>query len=392
MDIRKYFQKGSFGFLELIIVLYPILKQYNAPIISVGDWLLYAAGFICMFKPRPMYKCKPLLLLIGYIILHEIVVAFAIGGAPSYMINGTIDRILPLFLLMWIVPYADYEKVKHGFYVVGAICMVGLVYHFILIYAFGRSVSPITLPFLEMSNMLNEDYVSQYRIRPISFFPEPAAYAYYMLFPLAISLMEKNTRYALIISFVTLLSTSSNGYFQTGAMWLVYLLLDRNMKGFYRFFMIGVILVGVYFVSTSGLFDSGIEKIQNTEFNNDQRVTAGLYTFMNLPIGEKVFGVMNATPFDYISTHIDVVKGVNISMTDTTVFLPMIWFYGIKYGIIGMALVLLSLFSGWKTEGLKYLIVACTLSIFVQSTTLIMPMFVIMLVMRRKTLLNKQTV
>lgn len=392
MDIRKYFQKGTFGFLELIVVLYPILKQYNAPIISVGDWLLYVTGLICILKGRPKYKCIPLLLLIGYIILHEIVVGFAIGGAPSYMINGTIDRVVPLFLMMYIVPYADYEKVKHSFYVVGAICMVGLVYHFILIYAFGRSVSPITLPFLEMSNMLNEDYVSQYRIRPISFFAEPAAYAYFMLFPLAICLMEKNTRYALVISFVTLLSTSSNGYFQTGAMWLVYLLLERNMRGFYRFFMIAVIIIGVYFVATSGFFDYGIEKIQNTEFDDDERVTAGLYAFMNLPLGEKIFGVMNATPFDYISTHMDVVKGINISMTDSTVFLPMIWYYGIKYGLIGLALVFLSLYSGWKTEGLKYLIVACTLSIFVQSSTLILPMFVIMLVMRKNALLKKQTV
>lgn len=392
MEIRKFFQKGSFGFLEFIIVLYPILKQYHAPIISVGDWLLYAAGFICMAKPRPMYKCKPLLFLIGYIILHEIVVAFVIGGAPSYMINGTIDRILPLFLLMWIIPYADYEKVKNGFYAVGAVCMIGLVYHFILIYAFGRSVSPITLPFLEMSNMLNDDYVSQYRIRPISFFPEPAAYAYYMLFPLAICLMEKNTWYALIISFVTLLSTSSNGYFQTGAMWLVYLLLDRNMKGFYRFFMIAVILVGVYFVSTSGLFDSGIEKIQNTNFEDDDRVTAGFFFYNNLPFIEKIFGIMAASPLDYVKSNPSVVQGIAIHISDISVFLPMIWFYAIKYGITAFILVIVCLFQGWKHIGLRPLVIASILSVFVQSTTLIIPMFVIMLVMRKSTLLKKQPV
>lgn len=379
MTFTDYFKAKNYGLLEFIVVLYPILKQYSAPIISLGDWLLIFAGISCIFKAHPPYKCLPLIVLIIYIILHEIVVGFAIGGAPIYMINGTIDKILPLILIFFIVPFANYTKICNCFYVVGAVCMLGLLYHVILVFVMGQPVSPLTIPFLKMSILENLDYVGQVRLRPVSFFAEPAAYAAFMLFPLAICLMENKVKYALIISVFTLLSTSSNGYFQTGAMWIVFLLFNNSLKIKNKFLIIAIIAVGIVYIGNSDLFSFGIEKIQGIDIQDDDRVSAGFYAFMNMPFDVKVFGVVAATPFDYIATHHEVIQGINIGITDRSVYLPMIWFYGIKYGLIGIIMVFACLFYGWKRVELKPLIIACTMSFFTQSVTLVMPMFVILL-------------
>ena len=72
------------------------------------------------------------------------------------------------------------------------------------------------------------------------------------------------------------------------------------------------------------------------------------------------------------------INGINISMTDKAVFLPLVWFYGIKYGLIGIVFIFVNLFVGWKRVELKPLIIACAMSFFTQSITLVMPMFVIL--------------
>ena len=246
-----------------------LLLSVSAPIFSVGDWFLYFAGFYCFFKYRTRFSFVPLIVLCVYVIIHEIIVAAAIGGAPSYMINGTIDKIFPLFLVMSIVPNVKYEKVRNCFYFVGGICLIGMLVHVVQIFVFGSSVSPFTIPFLNMGAMENADYVSAFRYRPVSFFAEPAAYAIFMLFPLAFCLMENNIKYALVISVFTLLSTSTNGYFQTGSLWTIYLIFNNGIKFRSRFLIAAIIAVAVICISGSELFSTGVSKIQNTNFDDD---------------------------------------------------------------------------------------------------------------------------
>ena len=259
-----------------------------------------------------------------------------------------------------------------------------MLVHVVQIFVFGSSVSPFTIPFLNMGAMENADYVSAFRYRPVSFFAEPAAYAIFMLFPLAFCLMENNIKYALVISVFTLLSTSTNGYFQTGSLWTIYLIFNNGIKFRSRFLIAAIIAVAVICISGSELFSTGVSKIQNTNFDDDVRVTAGFYAYMNLPFVEKIIGVFAANPFDYFSANMDLIRNVNIEMSDKSLYLPMIWFYGVKYGIIGIIMVFVCMFKGWRYKELRPLVIACTMSFFTQSTTLMMPIFVILLVMNTR--------
>ncbi len=383
MNLYKTLIKGKFGGLETIVVLYPILKQYEGPGLSIGDWLLLFAGIRCYYKPNPIQECLPLRWFIIYVVIHEFVVAAVGGSAPSYMINATIDKLLPLVLIMVIAPCLDYQKVKCGFYIVGFVCMAGLLYHIVNFFLFGKTVTPITLPFMKMSAMMNEEYVDKIKIRPVSFFVEPAAYAAYMLFPLAITFIEKNLKYAMLISLFTLLSTSSNGYFQTAAMWFVFLSFDERVKRKYKILSFFLIIAIAFWVMNSELFALGINKISNTDFEDDVRVSAGYYVYMNMPFLEKILGVIAANPSDYILSHPEVMKNITISISDKNVYLPMIWFYSIKYGLIGSIFVFCCIFYGWGKRQLRPMIIAVIMSVFVQSLSLVMPMIITFLVMNR---------
>ena len=389
MDIIRKIKK--MGGIELLFSLYPILQYYSYGVANSGDYLIVIlALYIFFIKKKYPMPYKPIILLVSFILLHEVILSFYLFTLPNYFINNTFMTILRWVLILFIVPGLNEKKLYDTCIVVTWICMGGLLYHFVCMYFLDISITPLRLPFMpsldETARYLKEIH------RPSSFFPESAAYTSYMMVILAWCLYRRNILMGIIITFTVLLSTSSNGFFQTILIWSFYLLLSPTLKLKYKILMPFVAIGIVYLVVHSALFEVGIQKIQNTNFEDNVRVTAGFNVYKELPWEHQLLGINEANPLDYIKINPNILYPnflISINLTENTLFLPRFWSNIIKFGVIGIILYLyVFLFLYSKCKELRPYIFVWLVSIMVQSGDVVFPM-TFMLVVYRESVKNK---
>jgi len=387
--MKKYLEIGIFEFL---FALYPILIYYSYGIAYAGDFLLIAMGMYALFvKRKSLLLYRPLLFLLIYIFIHELLLLFVLEDIPGYFFNATIVMLLNFILIMCIVPALNADKLYNSLMLVGIFCMLGMIYHFVYIYFLGQQVSPLQLPFMPALDDTSR-YANEIVIRPTSFFPEPAAYVVYMMVPLAWSLMRKNIFLALLISLTILLSTSSNGFFQVFLLWIFYVLTLRKVKMRFKVSVFFLIVIMFWAVNSSSFFEAGISKIEDTEFGDNVRVTAGFNFYKNLPVENKILGVNAPNLSDYVKSNPETIRGFAVDISKSgAVYFPVFWVFMSKFGLIGGLLLLYLFLSFYKYEKLRIYVFICLVSMFVQSLGLVYPL-VFMLTYRQQLLNSKRPV
>ena len=321
----------NIGILELAIALYPIIAGYGYGSFQLAfGFLLIVDIFLINRKRQHKYSFGKIYQYMAFIVVHCAIWLLVMPSIPSYFVNSFIADIIYLISIVIIVPQVDFDKLKNAIYIVTIICAVGMLYHVFMIKS-GHSIQPIKLPF--MPDMSSKARLYSFLDRPTSFFWEPQSYASFMLVPLFFLLREKKLICAFAIAATMILSTSTTGIIM--ALFMIgFYMVTQKQKMQYRLLGIIAVIGLVYFLLYSSFTTAGLEKLQNTDMEENNRTINGLLIAKDMSFFDWLFGVPYANLQDayeagYITNNL-------IIHADGEVFVSAFWICLCCQGLIGL--------------------------------------------------------
>ena len=356
---------GKLGFFEIVFALYLILAGYN-----YGSFRLdfYTLLFLDIFALCKGYKFdwtpKILYYLVLYVIIHEIVLYLVFTNQPSYLLNSIFAYIVTLLSIFIIFKTLKEEEFKSALYLIGIISSIGLFFHFYQLMS-GQLVVPIRLPFMPEPAQTSRFF--EEGLRPKSFFGEPEACITYLLVPLYLSLKERKFHLSFFFFFSIFLSTSTTGILLSSVSIFVYSLTQKS-KWYIRALCIVMIIAMVYVLLNGEVFSGGLEKIQNTNAEENNRLVAGPNFVKQMPLSYWFVGIPFANAFDCaIATHMNA-DGLYID-SHNELFVSTFWNVIIKLGIVGISFYLLMYrYFLKKSRTLWPYIIPCMVGMFAQGS------------------------
>lgn len=340
--ILDYFSIKKIGLLEILIAMYPILMGYQYGSIPCTLLFLLVMDVIALSRKTSFsLPSKYMKFLMFFVILHEIFLCLTMELIPNYHINSIVSLLVVLPSLFVITPIVNYEKLKGGINLIAIICMIGMIYHFIILQT-GHSISPIKVPF--MPDLQSGTRLYSEVFRPCSFFWEPQSYCTFMSVPLFYSLIDKRYVWAVMIILSMFLSTSTTGI-AISILSLAIYVLTQNVSKTQRIIIIIIGIGLVYVLFTADFLSAGVEKIESTSYESSSRLYNGPTLVANMPIEDLIFGINYSNVYDYYqagNVHAVLMEKYN------SLFMPSFWNALVKFGVIG-----LFLYMGVYIESIK---------------------------------------
>lgn len=330
--------------LQIIEILLPcsvILSSYNLFGISLMYLILavYSVFRILLHKDT-LYINKQLTIFLFFIFINQLLLI----GWNQDSVNVILKNLFEVFLTTGIIVILSNAMRKEYLYkpyaIVGCIAMVGIFIQSFQVHILGNSVVPIQI-FPTLLGDTHQWYY--YTDRPMSFFVEPQAYATFILPLLFICLERKNLKFAGLITFSVMLSTSSLGIIMSSLIWIMYVINSRfSIKK--TIMAIFVIVLFTAMFTQLSLFEHAFSKILATDIDNNARLSQGFEIWLQMPLEDKITGIGKGTLTDYIDE-----KGIWLKRMPLASN-PSKWSYVttisgtlIYYGIIGAAIFYLML-------------------------------------------------
>lgn len=360
--------KKKISIIEIFIPIFYILNQYKVGNVSLGLIAMLFVILWTIFKTHRLCVPSPLLVLFGFMLLHDFIKVFIVS--PN--IFTWIERSIYLLFLSLIIRNVDRDNLYKVWKFVGIVAVIGLFYQSYQVYILGQPVSMIKI--IPFGTSESANYLHEY-MRPHSFFLEPAAYATWILPLLYMVMARGKIFFAMLISISVMLSTSSTGLIMVGIIWLYFSFINVNEKGHRRngLILVSVFIIGIGAFTSLGIFDASLEKITNISLNNTSnstRLILGFQLFAHAPMEYKIMGI----PFDSVEAYLK--SGVvNLSiygLSLSTSYLGFVNAIGnclLMYGIFG-AFFYLRLFYKYflrADKSLKCYVLLCFLAILGQS-------------------------
>ena len=347
--MRKIFQYLGIektGWLELILALYPILAGYSYGSFHLSIVILLFLDVAIFFtRKREPLKCLPLVVFFLFVLFHDSIMFFILPDIPSYFKNSFISNVIFAVSVYVIAPQIDYRKFRSALYIVAIVCMIGMIYH-VLLLAAGKSISPIKVPL--MPDMKEAARLYAVMDRPTSFFWEPQSYASFMMIPLFMALIERKTSLAFIISILMIASTSTTGIILSILMFFIATIYNRGKWYTVLGGILGVFLL-VYFLNTSTFASVGLDKFLNTEVEESGRISNGYYIATQLDYADLITGIPYANTQDaYEASYFESLGSKGVLTSENVFYVSAIWIALIQYGIFGLFLFVLPYFWIYK--------------------------------------------
>ena len=343
--VIHYLCLDKIGFLELLFSFFPITLGYWYFGIPGDIFMLLLMDFFALTRKPKIYIPTILKIFFFYVIIHEIIIFYFVAGQPIYMLNAIMTHIVVFVSIPLLSSAINLNRLIGSFNIVAIICIVGIVYHFLLI-SIGGVCSRIRLPLLyapPSSRFFQES------LRPLSFFFEPQSFCSFMLIPLYFSVMKKKILWASIIILSMFLSTSTTGIILAPVVLLTYAY-TQNKKSRVKLYYTLLTVIFIYILSTLSIFEQGVEKLQNTDASTNMRLSSGLEYLKHIDLSYCLLGIPAANPTDFFM--MGGVKGANLylSLNSGSVFLATFWLLLIKFGVIGLLLYLGTLIYPMKID------------------------------------------
>lgn len=363
-SILKNFRIGKIGPLEFLFAMYPILVAYNYGPLRFDMLILLIMLFLALQKKKGYLHFKPLLFLSIFILAHELI-WFVVTGGSITQLNNFISIVLFISALFVITPALDSQKMINSISIVSLFVVLGLIYH-LLILQTGSTVSPLRI----LPDPGADSRFHEISTRPTSFFEEPSGFITYMLMPLLFSLIEKKYVLTGIVAIFILLSTSTNGIVFLFLMLIIYILTQRISKMAIVTIVIGGIALGYLFMNNEA-FEKGRDKLETTEYDQTSRLYNGPEVVFNMPTEHLYLGIPYHTIDEYYLKTRYLKDVVLLESHSGAFFVSSFWLIIIKYGIVGLFLVLYLYVSILKRTKLiwPYMIIFIV-AMFSQSTFL----------------------
>ncbi len=333
--IRDLLKVKNYGVLELLVASLIILTQYSLGPIPMSFFLCPLMAFIGYRKTRRVWRMRPYILLVGYIILHDILLFFTMSPVPSYHFNNLVSMAVFLISTPFIIPALDYRKLVRSIALVGIICSLGILYHFILLRAVPE-VHTIRIPLFPASSLAQGAELT----RPTSFFTEPSYYGIFMMVPVFLSLVYKKYWITAFSVGMVFLSTTITGVVGCVCIISVYFLSKKENRFISLIILPIVVAIMGYALINFQFFRGTSSKLEN-QINNIEtvdRVYNGILLFDKIEKEYLIFGVNNANCSDYVIERHLQGSLIPLSEDSNLIYLSSFWEILFNYGIIGMIL------------------------------------------------------
>ena len=337
--IERVIPASEFGWPEFFLALYPIIMGYGYGMINMSiiglvilDVIYFSYRKITITKRDLL---KTVIFLLVFVVIHEFFLFLMLDRVPSYFYSNIISYIVSIVSIPIIAPRVNYAKYESSINIVCLICIIGLIYHVVVI-SLGGTVSPIKLPFmptLEKGARLFSEVK-----RPTSFFWEPQSFVSFCMIPLCMALLKRKFIWSAIIIFSILLSTSTTGIVFTFVVLALFMFSQKFSKKLFLLMFVSLALI-FFLLTSTPIFQAGMDKLSQTtfDFNEDIRLINGPIIFKSLSLNEIIWGIPIATINDYVDK-----KGVGVIYLEESgnLYVASIWLVLIKFGIIGAFLYL----------------------------------------------------
>lgn len=357
--IIEYFHLKDIGAYELLFALYPILAgyKYSFPLFALLLFLMAIWG-CAKSKSRILFP-KPLLCLAIYVFIHELVLRMLLNKIPGYFDNNILSYAIVLVSIPFIASALNYKKIVGSMYLIAVVCMIGLVYQYMLMMA-GGDVHPIKLPF--MPEMEETSRLYSILSRPSSFFWEPQSYCSFMMIPQFLALSEKKIEWASIITFSMLLSGSTTGIITSAVMIILYVFWGEISKTMRTRLLFLAVAIGSVFTYSS-LFDKGREKLENVDYESTSRLYNGPVLVAHMPTSDLFFGGVSASVPDYYFE--GKAPGAILLEKYDSIYISSIWFAIVKLGLVGLLLYLAVYILPMKrNKSIRFYLIPLILTLF----------------------------
>ena len=356
MNIKNE-RKRSGHFLELALPFLPLIEQYKIASIPVSAIVLFIVIFFRQIKGKIFISnaCRPYSVFLLYIIVRDFLhMMYSDGGALSVQVNRMIEYIVLYCLIFMACSIFDEDYLFKYWKLAGIIYGLGMIYHVVLIKFYNIPIIPITI--IPRYKLRFDSFIPT--MRPTSFFAEPAAYVSAMLPLLFLSLKRKNISWAILTTFLIVISTSTVGVLLSAALWIGFIFLEKKSLKVTAL-TIAIVLVFTFFFLNLDIFDATFLKfnaVVNGGSTFGSRIKAPLEVlqlmdFKNLIFGNNVLNVKDFVLQNAMRLPSDS-AAYEAAMARNDVFLSTVPYLIFRYGIFGLFLFLFT-FKG-KIFNQKY--------------------------------------
>lgn len=334
VKISKYLSSFKIGSAELLLALTPVFAQFGIGIIHLDMFMCLLVSIICYFRRQEKWCPKYYHVFVSFIVIHEIILCATIPNFQMSHINSLINMMVFMFTIIIVAPAIDFVQFKRASYVVAFIASLGILYQVRMVMS-GSLISPLPIPI--MDSIFERDGQNLLLIRPMSFFPEPSAYALFMIVPLFFLLTEKRYIWFGAAVVCVLLSTSTTGVAGCISLLILYMLLNAKHKG--SIILIALLLGGIgYALNNLEEFSQTKDKIDHTDASTNSRTSNGPRLVLQLNPVEHIVGVNASNIQDYVQEHKELLSNITTFGESDNFYVSSLWLILIKFGIIGFVL------------------------------------------------------
>lgn len=329
---RKSMNKAPTYLIEVFLPLFIILAQYSYGFLSFGSILMILVAAIYTIKAKSIYLYKPMLIFLIYMVFHDVIKVFFMNNIPSSYFNNLVSNIIFFLIISIVSSSIDEEKLYSVWKVMGVIVLIGIFYHSFLVFGLGQNVIPIRILPVPTGRkyIWNIGYA-----RPRSFFSEPASFVLFIMPLLYMCLKKNKIVFGGIITIAIFLSTSTTGLMLSFVLWSYQIMRGQSRKN--KIIAVTILVTLSFLLVTLPIFETTINKLQQTDIEGNFRLTRGYDIFFNSANEYKVFGVPYTTVGSYLLSGEVYVSNINpnIPYFDYVNTISQVL---IIYGVIGVML------------------------------------------------------
>lgn len=329
---------------EYFFAFYPLFNGYKFGPIGLG-FVVYAISALYTlrnqgFRLKISKISMPYAILFAYVLIKEGFIVVLGKSDSSASLHQMIQ--MAAFMILFLILCSrqlDLDKFYKGLKIAGILYTLGLVYHLVLIYVFGRGATMISIfPGFNVGELEAYD-------RPRSFFPEPAALAQAMLPLLFFSLKKKEYKYALMATFTIFMSTSTMGVALGAVLWFFEFIIVSESKP--KRTIVVVVFAGMAAILLRTEFArQSLLTIQNRLSGGGSttfRINLGFELISKLEPIHYIFGTLYNLAYDYVVQNIgrygsESLVAMIASFGEIAFFVNSFCALIFRYGIIGFVL------------------------------------------------------
>lgn len=293
--------------LSALIPVSFFLMQYPFGVRTVNITFTLVMSVLCRIKYKDYSIGGPLVWYTLFLIFRSVIAVLSSDAQIS-------RQTLILFLTMWVSGFSvttisrriDISIMYKVWKMLACLVCVAVIIQSFELYVLGKSVYTIKLLPASSSSAQIFDVWNSAKSRPCAFFTEPSVVIAYLAPVMFLAIQRKEYRFAIFLSFCSLMTASTTSFVALAVIWGVYVIksdMSQRTKLLFSVFMgfaaILIFVLPIFGTATSKL----ILELSGESNNMFGRVYSGWLVFAHLNPVQQLFGINRLDISTYIHEH-----------------------------------------------------------------------------------------